>query len=251
VDLRSRVIVGYEALMRVSQPDGRVLTAGQLQPALLNLDVSRQVALRMAALVAAEFALLAKITQAKIAPKTGKSAMYVSLNATAHNLLHDNFAPALLQTLDQHGIAPSNITLEVTETMLITDLERASAVLHALKAKGVSIALDDFGTGFSSLTHLNKFPIDKVKIDRSFVMDIVQDRNARSIVAAVIAMARSLSIDVIAEGIEDEAQLAILRQMGCPLGQGYLLGRPYGLSSYLAKSLNHAAEQQVPRGAQT
>lgn len=249
VDLRSRAIVGYEALMRVSQPDGRVLTAGQLQPALLNLDISRQVAHRMASLVSAEFALLSKITNAQATPANGlpkpdHSPFYVSLNATGHNLLHDNFAPMLLETIAKHGIAPSSITLEVTETMLITDLERASAVLHGLKAEGVTIALDDFGTGFSSLTHLNKFPIDKVKIDRSFVMDIVHDRNARSIVAAVLAMARSLSIDVIAEGIEDEAQLAILRQMGCALGQGYLLGRPQGLSTYLAKSLNHAARQQ-------
>jgi EAL domain-containing protein (putative c-di-GMP-specific phosphodiesterase class I) len=84
------------------------------------------------------------------------------------------------------------------------------------------VALDDFGTGYSSLTHLKTFPIDKVKIDRSFVKDIVHDRNACSIVAAVVAMAKSLSIEVIAEGVEDEAQAALLLRMGCASGQGFL-----------------------------
>jgi diguanylate cyclase (GGDEF)-like protein len=213
VDLRSRTIKGYEALMRASQPNGQVLTAGQVLPALSNPDLSRRVAARMTALVADEFASLAQITP---------GSCYVSLNATEADLLGDDFAPMLLDTLARSRIAPHRVTLEVTETMLVSDLDRVKSVLDALKARGMSIALDDFGTGFSSLTHLKIFPIDKVKIDRSFIHDIQRDHNARAIVAAVIAMARNLSIEVIAEGIEDEAQLALLLHMGCAAGQGYL-----------------------------
>jgi diguanylate cyclase (GGDEF)-like protein len=221
VDLRSRKIRGYEALLRISRPDGQVMTAGQLLPALVNPDVSRKVAARMSRLVAAEFAGLAAITP---------GSCHVGLNATEADLLSEDFVPMLFETLDHFGMAPERVTLEITETMLVNDLDRVKAVLDTLKTRGMAIALDDFGTGFSSLTHLKVFPIDKVKIDRSFVKDITHDHHARSIVAAVIAMARSLSIEVIAEGIEEEAQLAMLVAMGCDLGQGYLLSPPRNIA---------------------
>lgn len=137
-----------------------------------------------------------------------------------------------LNLLDNDGGASfDEIVRRVTETMLlVNDLERVRTVLERLKAAGISIALDDFGTGFSSLTHLKVFPIDKVKIDRSFVSDLACDRNAQSIVAAVIAMAQRLSITVIAEGIENDVQLAMLRQMDCAMGQGFLLAPPRRLA---------------------
>jgi diguanylate cyclase (GGDEF)-like protein len=221
VDLRDRSIRGYEALMRIAQPNGQVLSAGQLLPALANPDLSRRIATRMTSLVAEEFSRLAHITP---------GSCYVSLNATEADLLSDDFTPMLLDTLERCAIEPQRVTLEVTETMLVSDLDKVKRVLDELKARGMSIALDDFGTGFSSLTHLKMFPIDKVKIDRSFVKDIHRDHNARAIVAAVIAMARNLSIDVIAEGIEEEIQLALLLHMGCSSGQGYLFSEPRNIA---------------------
>jgi diguanylate cyclase (GGDEF)-like protein len=241
VDLRTRTVKGYEALLRITRTDGRILTAGQLLPALVNPELSRQIAARMSALVAAEFATLAQITP---------GSCYVSLNATEADLLSDDFAPMLLARLAKAKIEPERVTLEVTETMLFNDLERIKTVLDTLKAQGMSIALDDFGTGFSSLTHLKVFPIDKVKIDRSFVKDITHDHNARSIVAAVIAMARSLSIEVIAEGIEEEAQLQMLLHMGCTMGQGYLLSRPHNIAYHELTWRNAMAARAQTRIAQ-
>lgn len=239
VNLRDRAIQGYEALMRVTQPDGKVLTAGQLLPALSNPGLSRRIATRMTALVAAEFANVARITP---------GSCYVSLNATEADLLSDAFAPMLLETLAGCDIAPDRVMLEITETMLVSDLDKVKTVLDALKTQGMQIALDDFGTGYSSLTHLKMFPIDKVKIDRSFVKDIVHDQSARSIVAAVVAMARNLSIEVIAEGVEDEAQAALLLRMGCASGQGYLFSPARNIAYHELNWRNTMARLQ--RGAE-
>ncbi|AIT79444.1 hypothetical protein JI59_06445 [Novosphingobium pentaromativorans US6-1] len=218
VDLRTGRTQGYEALLRLTNAAGEEMTAAQLLPALVEPELSRLVASRMMTLVAADFAEISRSPQAPD---------FVSINATEADLLGSNYVDMLLSTLAAHDIPTHRVTLEVTETMLlVNDLERMRAVLERLKAAGVSIALDDFGTGFSSLTHLKVFPIDKVKIDRSFVCDIAQDRDAHSIVAGVIAMARSLSIDIIAEGIETPEQLTMLCEMGCHLGQGFLLSRP-------------------------
>lgn len=218
IDLRSGTVEGYEALLRITATDGQEVTAAQLLPALVDPELSRMVAARMIALVASDCAGLIA---------DGAMPGFVSINATEADLLSGDYPEMLLGTLARFGVPPAGITLEVTETMLlVNDLERVRTVLERLKAAGVSIALDDFGTGFSSLTHLKVFPIDKVKIDRSFVSDLAHDRNAQSIVAAVIAMAQRLSITVIAEGIENEIQLAMLRQTDCAMGQGFLLAPP-------------------------
>lgn len=218
VDLHTGRTEGYEALLRLTNAAGKELTAAQLLPALVDPELSRLVASRMMNLVAADFA---EISRSAGIPG------FISINATEADLLGCDYVDMLLSTLAAHAIPTEHITLEVTETMLlVNDLDRMRAVLERLKAAGISIALDDFGTGFSSLTHLKVFPIDKVKIDRSFVCDITQDRYAHSIVAGVIAMARSLSVDIIAEGIETREQLAMLREMGCVMGQGFLLSKP-------------------------
>ncbi|GGC07552.1 hypothetical protein GCM10011494_27700 [Novosphingobium endophyticum] len=209
---------GYEALLRISTIDGCEVTAAQLLPALVDPELSRKVAIRMITLVASDFASLAA---------SGSGSAFVSINATEADLLSGDYPDMLLSTLARYMVPPDRITVEITETMLlVNDLDQVKAVLDRLKAEGISIALDDFGTGFSSLTHLKVFPIDKVKIDRSFVCDITENLNAQSIVAAVIAMAQRLSIAVIAEGIENDDQLAALRRMECPMGQGFLLSPP-------------------------
>jgi diguanylate cyclase (GGDEF)-like protein/PAS domain S-box-containing protein len=218
IDLASGAVLGHEALLRIKRIDGEEIAAAELLPALIDPELSLLVAARMSELVSSDFA---KLVAEGIRPG------FVTINATEADLLSGDYPEMILSALARHGVPPERITVEVTETMLlVNDLERAKAVLDRLKAAGISIALDDFGTGFSSLTHLKDFPIDKVKIDRSFICDIVDDRNAQSIVAAVIAMAQRLSIDVIAEGIESEGQLAMLQSMGCPMGQGFLLSPP-------------------------
>ena len=126
------------------------------------------------------------------------------------------------------GLQPSLLELEITEGVLIGDTQNALQTLTALKALGVTLAMDDFGTGYSSLSYLKKFPFDKLKIDRSFVRDLDEGSDGNSIVQAIIALSRSLRLEVTAEGVETAYQLAVLRAAGCTFVQGFLLGRPVG-----------------------
>jgi EAL domain-containing protein (putative c-di-GMP-specific phosphodiesterase class I) len=128
--------------------------------------------------------------------------------------------------LQESGLAPQRLHLEITETAVMGDEIQTSALLARLRATGVKIWLDDFGTGFSGLSHLRRVPVDGVKIDRSFVADVLRDPDDLALTSAIIAMAHSLGITVVAEGVENEGQFAVLRERGCDHAQGYWLGRP-------------------------
>ena len=130
------------------------------------------------------------------------------------------------QVLIETGLAPSRLELEITETAMITDMERTTHVLRQLKLLGVSIAMDDFGTGYSSLSTLRAFPFDKIKLDRSFMSELDGGPESAAIIRAVLALGESLHIPVLAEGVETLDQLSFLRDQGCDEVQGYLLGRP-------------------------
>lgn len=218
VDLLTNEVIGLEALMRVRRTDGEVLNAGSLMPAVVDPHVSREIGDAMVTNICAEHpGLFNQIDTLD----------HISFNASEADLLSQDFASNLLDQLAKAGIDPAALTLEVTETMLmVNDEDAARKVLADLKNAGMQIALDDFGTGFSSLTHLRDFPIDIVKIDRSFVQCIGSDHQSRLIVQAMIAMAQSLEIKVIAEGIETTRERDLLAHMGCRYGQGYLLGHP-------------------------
>jgi EAL domain-containing protein (putative c-di-GMP-specific phosphodiesterase class I) len=128
--------------------------------------------------------------------------------------------------LAETGLASRHLELEITETALMEDGPENETKLAVLKNLGVRIAIDDFGTGYSSLAYLKRFPIDKLKIDQSFVRDIPLDSSNMEIVAAIIAMAKNLKLEVLAEGVETDAQLAFLKHQGCDVAQGYLFSRP-------------------------
>jgi len=150
----------------------------------------------------------------------------VTVNLSARQLREAGVVEALLRTLQDAGLDPARLAVDVPEVALLDESERTAESLRQLRARGIGITLDDFGTGYSSLSHLKRFPIDCVKIDRSFVRDISTDAGDAAIVAAIVAMAHSLGLDMVAEGVETREQVEFLRSHGCTAAQGYLFSRP-------------------------
>ena len=158
-------------------------------------------------------------------PKNAK----VAVNLSAKQFSDPDLLQTVLNILTQSKIDPLNLELEITESIIMDDVEAAIGIMEAIKSRGINLAIDDFGTGYSSLAYLKRFPIDVLKVDRSFVMDIPKDKTDMAITSAVIAMGHKLSMRVVAEGIETQEQLDFLRDNGCDDGQGYLLSRPLTL----------------------
>jgi EAL domain-containing protein (putative c-di-GMP-specific phosphodiesterase class I) len=152
--------------------------------------------------------------------------IYVSVNLSARQVANRSYAASVVETLNRSGLEPGQLRLEVTENALVDDAESAAATLDSLSRTGASLVLDDFGTGYSSLAYLNRFPFDALKVDRSFVHGLGVEQEHGAIVEAILGMARALSLDTIAEGVESEAQLAELRRLGCDYAQGHLFSRP-------------------------
>ena len=144
----------------------------------------------------------------------------------------------MLETLAQTGANPQRLKIELTESMLLGDLDSTIERMELLKREGVGFALDDFGTGYSSLSYLKRLPLDQVKIDQSFVRDVLTDPNDAAIVRTILALAQSLDLVAVAEGVETTGQMGFLRLHGCEQFQGYLFGRPG--SAQALQSLLHA-----------
>jgi diguanylate cyclase (GGDEF)-like protein/PAS domain S-box-containing protein len=155
-----------------------------------------------------------------------KRPLDISVNLSARQVAHHDLADSVGEILARTGLDPVNLRLEVTESVLVEESASAAATLEALSELGVRLVLDDFGTGYSSLAYLYRFPFDALKIDRSFVEGLGVEQERTAIVEAVIGMARALSLDAIAEGVENEAQLSELRRLGCDYAQGHLFSRP-------------------------
>jgi EAL domain-containing protein (putative c-di-GMP-specific phosphodiesterase class I) len=156
----------------------------------------------------------------------GAPELRMSVNLSARQLGDPELLACLEKTLSETRMAPHLLSLEITESLLVEDVETATTMLHALKALGVQLELDDFGTGYSSLSYLKRFPLDALKLDRTFVSGLGSDPTEVAIAAAIITMARALGMEVVAEGVENAAQLESLRELECPLGQGFYFARP-------------------------
>ena len=155
------------------------------------------------------------------------------MNISARQLRLPRLAEVVAQALEASGLPAERLVLEITETATVSDMTGAIARLKELKALGVQIALDDFGTGYSPLTHLRSFPVDILKIDRSFVRNVVHSAEDRAIVRGVIQIAHRLGLRTVAEGIEQRLQLETMRDLGCDSGQGYLWTKPVPLETLL------------------
>ena len=170
----------------------------------------------------------------------GHSDLKVSVNVSAKQFLDPQFKKKIVAILQSSGINPANLVLEITESMLMGDVDQLAALLHDIKSLGVCFSLDDFGTGYSSLSYLKKFPIDELKIDRSFLLEVPAKKDDNSIVIAIIAMAHSLGQKVIAEGVEELEQVEFLRHFHCDIIQGFYFSKPLNrdnFNAYLAATL--------------
>lgn len=216
--LTSGVAEAYEALLRWNDPQrGAVPPAdfiGIAEASGLVADIGRYV-----------------ISAACTAIVTRSDGARVTVNLSAREFYDRGLVDAVARALQASGLPAARLEIEITETVASQDPERTDATLGELRALGVRVLMDDFGTGHSSLSNLRRLPLDAVKIDRSFVAGLPGERRARGIVTAVIAMAHELGLEVVAEGVETDAQLAFLREQRCDLAQGYLLGRPQALPS--------------------
>lgn len=154
------------------------------------------------------------------------SHLRISVNITPSQLLSAGFALQFMSIIGKSGLAPERLDIEVTEDALLDNVETASQVVRGLKAAGLTFSLDDFGAGYSSLHHLRTMPFDKIKIDRSFIQEILDCPKSQYLVEAIVRLSRSLGTQVLAEGIETEEQAALLRSVGCDLAQGWLYGKP-------------------------
>jgi len=154
----------------------------------------------------------------------------------------DDLVGMVESTLAETGLAPSRLDLEVTEGLLIRDAESALVTLRRLKALGVQISMDDFGTGYSSLSYFRMFPFDKVKIDQSFVQDMIANPQSRAIIRSVIGLGRGLGVPVVAEGVETQEQLDALRAEGCDQVQGFLIARPNPIGYFDAVVLDRSTK---------
>jgi diguanylate cyclase (GGDEF)-like protein/PAS domain S-box-containing protein len=216
VSLADGTPVGCEALLRWDHP-GR----GELAPgAFLRIAEDDGLIVPIGAWVLEESCRQLAAWRAE-----GRD-LWVSVNVSARQLGQLDFVAVVERALRETGVPASSICIEVTETAVLRRPDVARRALEALRILGVRVALDDFGLGYSSLTHLKALPVDVVKVDRSFVADLVRSTEDRAVVEAVLTLARRMGLTVIAEGVETADQDELLRQMGCPMVQGYLYGRP-------------------------
>ena len=218
VDIETEETVAVEALLRAHGPDGRVLLPHAFlevaEDSGLIVPIGTWV-LRAACAQMAEWRRL-----------TPRKRLQMAVNVSARQLATDGLADLVQDILEETGAQPSDLRVEITESALIDARETTASTVKALKDLGVSLAIDDFGTGYSSLTYLRRFPLDAVKVDRSFVAGMMSDPDDLAIVTAVVSLGQSLGLTVVAEGVENAEQLERLRALGCHFAQGYYIGRP-------------------------
>lgn len=217
VDLRTGRITAVEALIRWNHPERGLLSPYEF------IGIAEDTGL---ILPIGEWVLQTACAQMKAWHNQGFGSLRVAVNLSARQFAQQNLSALVRATLAESGLPPSCLDLELTESLVMTDVERAIGILRELSELGVQLSIDDFGTGYSSLAYLKRFPLDVLKIDRSFINDIPEDKNDAAIADAIISMSHSLGMRVIAEGVETEAQCEFLSRNMCDEIQGYLFSRP-------------------------
>jgi PAS domain S-box-containing protein len=229
IDLMHREVIGVEALLRWTSPEVGIISPAEFVPIAEETGLIVPIG---------EWVLAQASRQARVWHAEGLPALRLSINLSAAQFRQHRFASRVERILAEAAVPPSLIEVELTETMLLENTGACNRILNELADLGVTIAIDDFGTGYSSLHYLRRFPLSALKIDRSFVGDVTHDADDAAIVDAVIALAHSLRLRVVAEGVEDTLQLSFLIGKGCEEAQGFLFSRPIE-GSALAGWLGH------------
>ncbi len=217
LNLKNRKIVGLEALLRWKHPERGLVSPGKFIPVAEEAGLIVPIG---------EWVLRAACLQNRAWQRAGHQPVNVAVNLSGRQFEHRQLIETVTRALRDADLEPGSLALEITESAIMKNPDKASAMLQQLKTMGIPISIDDFGTGYSSLSYLRRFPVDELKIDRSFIMNIATDLDDAAIASAIIAMAHSLKLKVVAEGVETEEQLAFLKSLGCDEAQGYLFSRP-------------------------
>jgi EAL domain-containing protein (putative c-di-GMP-specific phosphodiesterase class I) len=215
--VNSRVLVGVEALLRWQHPQYGLTMPDQFIPALEENGLINSVG---------EWVLRTACAQNKLWQNEGYAPITVSINISAVQFRSKQLIETVAQVLDETGLDPRYLELELTESMFISNTEGAINTMYRLKDLGVALSIDDFGSGYSSLSYLKRFPVDYLKIDRSFIKDIEVSSKDAAITNAIAVLAHSLNMKLVAEGVESQGQLEYLKSRGCQELQGFLFSRP-------------------------
>lgn len=224
-DFRSQSIIGAEALIRWNHPQRGLLPPARFIPIAEDSDLI---------LALGEWALRAAVRETGQLHQEGWPGLRIAVNLSARQFRHDSLTALVRDILEQTGFTPDCLELELTETILMHHTEDNLEALEAFKNMGVRLAIDDFGTGYSSLGYLQRFPVDVLKIDRSFVTDLPDNPNSIALVNAIVTLAHGLGLEVVAEGIETAEHAEFLRAHDCDEGQGYYFGKPMPLPQFRA-----------------
>ncbi|MBI3529956.1 MAG: EAL domain-containing protein [Betaproteobacteria bacterium] len=237
MQMSSRNVAGMEALVRWHNPEKGLMQPGDF------IAIAEETGMIVPI---GDWVLTEACRQGQALRASGHGNLRVAVNLSVRQLYDEGLAMRVSQALAQTGFPAENLELEITESMVMRDAEGAIKLLQALRDTGVRIAIDDFGTGYSSLAYLKRFPIDCVKIDRSFIRDLPDDRDDASITRSIIAMAHNMKLEVVAEGVETVPQLDFLHAHGCDEIQGFLFSKPLGIDAF-ELFLDRNAEQAQGR----
>ena len=225
IDIKTGQIIGAEALMRWLHPSRGLISPDIFIPMAEDMGMINALG---------DWALQIACNQSKVWQLAGLGDLRVAVNVSGQQFHHAKVVKSLERIIQSTGLDPRFLELELTESMIMENAAENIAALQSLKEMGFTLAIDDFGTGYSSLSYLTEFPVDVLKIDRSFVKDIPVRSNDMAIVTAIVAMARSLNLGIVAEGVETEEQLAFLVGLGCEYFQGYLFSKPVPAAEFIA-----------------
>ena len=217
VDLATGQITGVEALLRWTHPEYGMLPPGQFSPLAEETGLIVPIG---------RWALMEACAQNMAWQRSGLRPVSMAVNLSPRQFIDDNLLQDIDEALAASGMSPALLQIEVTESMMMRNVARAREVLDAIQSRGIHIAIDDFGTGYSSMSLMKQFPIDTIKIDRSFVRDLPDDTEDQAIAQAIISMGRALGMTIVAEGVETLEQEQFLRAHGCDEMQGFLFSRP-------------------------